>query len=63
MQNCEIIRINPPPPCEHMLPGGELNQPKWVDPACGGWEQDLWNEWEPILERHHLSQILVREGL
>ena len=32
MRNCEIIR-------EHVLPGGELNQPKWVGPARGGWEQ------------------------
>ena len=33
----------PPPPREHMLmlPGGELNQPKWIGSARGGWEQVL----------------------
>ena len=55
VRSCEIVRIIPPLPCEHVLPGGELNQSKWVGPARGGREQVWLCEWEPIWERRHLS--------
>ena len=38
VRNCEIIHITPSPPRNHELLGGELNQPMWVGPAHGGWE-------------------------
>ena len=43
VRSCEIVRIIPPspPPREHVLPGGELNQPKWVGPARGG-REEVW---------------------